>query len=49
MGVVSLVGPKNAVLFFAKKTKMMGSAFYFSGFVLIIIGWFMFTTIGFLL
>lgn len=49
MGVVSLVGPKNTLLFFAKKNKIIGSAFFFSGFTMIIIGWFMFTLVGFVM
>ena len=49
MGVVSLVGPTNAAMFFAKKSKILGSAFFFSGFLLIMIGFYFFTTIGFFL
>ena len=49
LGVVTLVGPKNAVMFFVKKTKIRGSLMFFSGFAMIIVGWFMFTTVGFLL
>jgi len=48
MGIVSLIGVKNAVLFFVKKSKMYGSIMFFTGFVMIIIGWFMFTLVGFL-
>jgi len=47
MGILSLIGPKNTLLFFTKKTKIMGSIFYFIGFVMIIIGWYMFTFLGF--
>ena len=49
MGLVVLIGPKNTLVFFAKKNRIQGSACYFAGFLLIIIGWFLFTTIGFLL
>ena len=48
MGVISLIGPQNAVMFFAKKSKIQGSVFYFLGFLLIMIGWYMFTSVGFL-
>ena len=49
MGLVVVVGPQNAVNFFMRKGKVVGSAVFFAGFVLILIGWFMFTTLGFLL
>ena len=49
MGVVALVGPKNTIMFFSKKTKIVGSAFYFAGFLMILLGFWMSTTIGFLL
>ena len=49
MGLVVVVGPKFTVQFFMRKGKIVGSAFFFSGFILIIFGWFMFTTIGFCL
>jgi len=41
-----LIGLKNTVLFFAKKSKIIGSAFFFLGFVFIIIGWQFFTFAG---
>ena len=47
MGIVALIGPKQTLVFFAKKNKIEGSAFFFGGFLLIIFGWFLFTTIGF--
>jgi hypothetical protein len=47
MGVVALVGLKNAVGFFTRSTKIQGSAFFFVGLVFIVIGWWMFTLIGF--
>ena len=49
MGVVALVGPQNATVFFFKKSKIMGSAFYFAGFALICLGWFLCTFAGFCL
>ena len=49
MGLVVLIGPKNTLVFFSKKTRIQASACYFGGFFLILIGWFMLTTIGFLL
>ena len=48
MGLALFIGPKNTVGFFMKKTRREGSAAFFVGFFLIIIGWFMLTTIGFL-
>ena len=47
MGLIVVVGPQNTVSFFRRKG--MGSAFFFIGFILIIIGWYMFTTFGFLM
>ncbi len=47
MGIVALIGPSAAVKFFVSSRRMLGSAFYFAGFILIVIGWWMFTTIGF--
>jgi len=47
MGLVALVGPKGTVGFFSRKGKIVGSAVFFGGFVLIVIGWFLFTTFGF--
>ena len=47
-GVVALIGLKNALMFFGKKTKIQGSVFYFTGFLMIVIGWYMFTLLGFL-
>ena len=49
MGLVIIVGPANTVAFFMRKTKMKGSACFFAGFLMIVIGWFGFTIIGFLL
>ena len=49
MGLVVVVGPQNAVAFFMRKGKIIGSAVFFAGFLFIIVGWFMFTTLGFLL
>ena len=48
MGLALFIGPKNTVGFFMKKSRREGSVAYFAGFLLIIIGWFMLTTIGFL-
>ena len=48
MGLVVLVGPANTGSFFLRKGKVQGSAFFFGGFVLIVIGWMLFTTAGFL-
>ena len=47
LGIIALVGPYNTFLFFSKPSKRIGSAFFFGGFLLIIIGWFLFTTVGF--
>ena len=49
MGLVVVVGPKFTLQFFMRKGKIVGSAYFFSGFILIIFGWVMFTTIGFCL
>ena len=46
MGIVALVGPQYSFQFFQKKAK--GSLFYFAGFVLIVLGYPMFTLLGFL-
>jgi hypothetical protein len=48
MGVVALVGLKNAVGFFMRESKIKGSIFFFAGFLTIMIGWRFFTLIGFL-
>jgi len=48
MGVVALVGFKNAVAFFSRSSKIQGSAFFFLGLVFIIVGWYLFTALGFL-
>lgn len=47
MGVLALIGPKNAFLFFSKKSKLHGSLFYFLGFFMILLGWYLFTLLGF--
>ena len=44
-----MIGPKHTLVFFSKKKSIEGSAFFFGGFFVIVIGWFMFTTIGFAL
>lgn len=49
MGLVVVVGPQNTVSFFARKGKIVGSAVFFAGFIMIIIGWFLFTTLGFMM
>ena len=49
MGIIALIGPQNTIGFFSKKSKVTGSACYFGGVIMIIIGWRMFTTIGFLM
>ena len=49
MGLVILVGPANTVGFFMRKNKMVGSACFFIGFVMIVIGWFGFTFFGFMM
>lgn len=48
MGLVALIGPQKTLVFFLKKKTRMGSVFFFGGMFLIILGWFLFTTIGFL-
>ena len=47
MGVVALVGLKNAVSFFTRSSKIQGSMFFFAGFIIIMVGWWMFTLLGF--
>lgn len=49
MGVVALVGAKNAVGFFLRESKIKGSLFFFLGLLCIITGWYMFTLLGFIL
>ena len=48
MGIVSLIGLKNTLMFFGKRSKIQGSIFFFLGFIMIIIGWYMFTFLGFI-
>lgn len=48
MGVVALVGYKNAFSFFGRESKLKGSLFFFIGLVLIITGWYLLTSLGFL-
>lgn len=47
MGIIALIGIKNTLGFFTKKNKIFGSIFFFLGFIMIIIGWYMFTLLGF--
>ena len=47
MGIVALVGFKQTMVFFGRKSKIFGSILFFAGFALITMGWFMFTTVGF--
>ena len=47
MGVIALLGPKEALGFFTKKSKAKASAMYFLGLIVIIIGYPMCTMIGF--
>lgn len=47
MGIASLIGVKSTIMFFLKKSKIMGSVFFFTGFFMIILGWYMFTALGF--
>jgi hypothetical protein len=47
MGLISLIGVKSTLMFFLRKSKMMGTGFFFLGFIMIIIGWPFFTIIGF--
>lgn len=49
MGVVALVGPKNALGFFLRESKIKGSIFFFLGLLFIIVGWYLFTLMGFIL
>ena len=49
MGITALIGPSNTIQFFGKKSKIMGSAFYFAGVTMIILGWRFFTLGGFIL
>lgn len=48
MGVIALVGFKNAIAFFTRSTKIQGSAFFFLGFLFIVVGWYLFTILGFM-
>jgi hypothetical protein len=48
MGVIALVGFKNAIGFFSRESKIKGSVFFFVGLVLIVTGWYLFTFLGFL-
>ena len=48
MGILALIGLKNTVAFFAKKSKLTGSVFYFLGFLMIVVGWYCFVLLGFL-
>jgi hypothetical protein len=48
MGVVALVGFKSALSFFSRESKIKGSAFFFAGLLLIILGWFLCTFLGFI-
>lgn len=47
MGVVALVGIKNAVGFFTRESKVRGSVFFFLGLLLIMTGWYLCTFLGF--
>ena len=49
MGIIALIGPANTMTFFGKKSKIMGSAFYFTGVIMIILGWRFFVLGGFIL
>ena len=49
MGITALLGPKYTLEFFIKKSKVKGSAFFFCGFIIELIGWRFFTFIGFIL
>ena len=49
MGIIALIGPYNTMEFFGKKSKILGSAFYFAGVIMIILGWPFFTLGGFIL
>lgn len=49
MGLFVVGGPKKTLAFFMREGKIVGSAIFFAGFLMIIIGWFLFTTAGFLL
>jgi hypothetical protein len=48
MGVIALIGLKSTFMFFGKKSKLLGSIFFFFGFLLIAIGWYTFTILGFI-
>ena len=47
MGVVALVGFKNAASFFGRESKIKGSVFFFAGLLLIMLGWYLCTLLGF--
>ena len=49
MGIIALIGPKHAAIFFTKKSKIKGSAVYFFGIVAIASGLPFCTLVGFLL
>ena len=47
MGVIALIGLKSTFMFFGKKSKLQGSIFFFAGFLMIALGWYTFTLLGF--
>ena len=48
MGVIALVGFKNAISFFSRESKIKGSLFFFLGLLLIFLGWYLCTFLGFM-
>eukprot|EP00347_Sterkiella_histriomuscorum_P016261 403353871 len=48
MGIIALIGLKSTFMFFGKKSKLMGSIFFFLGFFMIALGWYTFTLLGFI-
>ena len=47
MGLVTMIGPVNTFKFFTREGKIAGSTFFFVGFILICLGMFMCTFLGF--
>ena len=48
-GFIFLIGTWGTVQFFIRKTKIKGSIVFFTGFFLIVVGFYGFTIVGFLL
>ena len=49
MGIISLIGPFKTLEFFINKDRIRGTTSFFVGLLLLLIGWYMFVTIGVIL